>query len=353
MEPLPAPTFPADPPGRPCPNCGTPAESGPFCADCGQRQSEFRQPVHVLARDLLAEYFGFEGKLWRTGVALLRPGFLTAEYLDGRQRRYARPLRLYLTASLVFFFTVTMLDPGERLRRQILGDEDPAEQTVQEALGRAEADIEKATARRARLAELAAAGVTALPDSLGDGEDEFVLKIGGRQVHSETLDQLKQIETREDAARVIPGLVQAAIARVPNAMFLVLPVFAFLLKLLYVRRRRYYGEHLVFAFHVHAFWFCCFTLVVLLGALLGAVPGFDVVREEGAAGGTLGWAGPAADVLSLLTMVGLPVYTVLAMRRVYGQGWGKTLAKAWALGWAYGFVLILTLVAVALVTVVG
>ena len=351
MEPLTAPPPRAAPPDPRCPNCGAPAESGPFCADCGQRQAEFRQPVHVLAKDLLAEYFGFEGKLWRTVVALLRPGFLTAEYLDGRQRRYARPLRLYLTASLVFFFTVTLLDPGERLRRQILGDEDPAEQTVQEALDRAEADVEEATERRARLAALAAAGVTALPDSLE--EDEFVLKIGGRQMHSEQLRQLKQIETREDAARVLPGLVQGAISRVPNAMFLVLPVFAFLLKGLYARRKRYYGEHLVFAFHVHAFWFCCFTLLAVLGAVLGDVPGFDVVRDGEAKSGTLGWAGPAADALAFVTMVGLPVYTVLAMRRVYGQGWGKTLVKAWALWWAYGVVLVLTLVGVALVTVVG
>jgi hypothetical protein len=343
--PAPTPTGPA------CPNCGADTHGDRFCGACGQRQAEFRQPVHILAKDLLAEYFGLEGKLWRTAVALLRPGFLTVEYLEGRQRQYARPLRLYLTASLVFFFTVTLLDPGERLRQQILGDEDPAEQTVREALARLDADAEAARERRAGLEGLAAAGVTLVPDSLRGGG--FKVRVGGQEVQSEQLRQLQQIETREDAARVVPGLVQAVISRVPNAMFLVLPVFALLLKLLYVRRKRYYGEHLVFAFHVHAFWFACFTLLAVLGTLLGDLPGFDVVRDGGAATGAVGWAGPAADALSVVMAIGLPAYTVLAMRRVYGQGWGKTLVKAWALWWAYGGVLILTLVGVALATVVG
>ena len=353
MEPQVAPPSPAEPAAPRCPNCGSPAEAHSYCADCGQRQAEFRQPVHMLARALVAEYFGFEGKLWRTAVALLRPGFLTAEYLSGRQRRYARPLRLYLTASLLFFFAVTLLDPGERLRQQILGGSDAAnvEMTVREALGENEAEMSRLAERQAALQALDAAGIALVPDSLHTAAPDSArgLVVAGREWESGRIREFGRINSREDAARVLPGFVQSAIARVPNAMFVLLPAFAFLLKMLYARRQRYYGEHLVFAFHVHAFWFGCFTLAVVLGALLGDIPGVRIY-SDGQEAAAAGWNGAAADVLSGGLLIGLPLYTVLAMRRVYGQTWGKTLLKAWVLLWGYGAVLIAGLATVVALT---
>ena len=338
-----------------CPNCGAATEGDRFCPDCGQRQRAFRQPVHVLARDLVAEYFGFEGKLWQTALALLRPGFLTAEYLDGRQRRYARPLRLYLVASLLFFFAVSLIDPGEQLRRTILDGGFTSETTVEEALEASAEQQQRLRARRAALDRLSEAGVVLVPDSLledvAEPDTARALVIAGRAVESELVREIGRIESRADAAAVLPRVVQSAVARVPNAMFVLLPMFAFLLKLLYARRGRYYGEHLVFAFHVHAFWFGCFTLALVLGALIGDVPGIRIVSEgDGASAG--GWRGAVSSAVAGGIGVGLPLYTVLALRRVYGQGWGKTLVKAWALSWSYAVVLVLGMAGVLALTLV-
>lgn len=102
---------------------------------------------------------------------------------------------------------------------------------------------------------------------------------------------------------------------VPTMMFLLLPVFAGILKLLYIRRRRYYAEHFVFLLHVHSFVFILATIMLVL-------PDH--------------WLGGWPEVLLGLWIV---VYIYMAMKRVYGQGWLKTFAKYWILGWMYFWIL--------------
>ena len=108
--------------------------------------------------------------------------------------------------------------------------------------------------------------------------------------------------------------------RLPTVIFLLLPVFALLMKLLYVRRGWYYAEHLVFALHTHAFAFVVFSVVALL---IWASGGAD-------------WAGAASAVL----LSTIPIYFIIAQKRVYAQGWIKTLVKVYFLAWMYFWVLL-------------
>ena len=95
--------FRADARSSECLNCGTPL-SGPFCAGCGQRDIPPYPSVRELAVDAVSEFSGWDGRLASTVRALvLYPGLLTHEFLEGRRARYISPLRLYLTASLVYF----------------------------------------------------------------------------------------------------------------------------------------------------------------------------------------------------------------------------------------------------------
>jgi hypothetical protein len=102
----------------------------------------------------------------------------------------------------------------------------------------------------------------------------------------------------------------------PTLMFILLPLFAGVLKLLYIRRGRYYAEHFVFLLHVHSFVFFLATVMLLLS-------GWDGAR----------WVELGLWIWSL-------VYIYLAMKRVYGQGWLKTFVKYWTLGWMYFWILI-------------
>ena len=101
-------------------------------------------------------------------------------------------------------------------------------------------------------------------------------------------------------------------------MFLLLPSFALWLKLVYLNRRLRYTEHLVFALHVHTYWFLAFGLVFT-----------DV------------WW------LAAIGCTAVPWYTLAAMRRVYGgRRWPRFLrASLVSLLYAVAMALVLTFVA--------
>jgi hypothetical protein len=103
-------------------------------------------------------------------------------------------------------------------------------------------------------------------------------------------------------------LVTGAVGSMPKIMFVLLPIYAFILQLLYVRRHRYYVEHFVFSLHAHAFMFVLFTMIVLLRKV---------------------------PIVPSLLCLWVPIYILLAMKRVYGQGWPKTLTKWFVLGCVY------------------
>lgn len=127
---------------------------------------------------------------------------------------------------------------------------------------------------------------------------EFLNRAAQRKIQ-----QVGHLPPREAFRQVLRDYVEFA----PHMVFLLLPVFALLLKLLYVRCDRYYAEHFVFALHTHAFTFVTFTLMLL-------VP-WDVV-----------------DTILFFWMV---VYVWIAMRTVYRQGVVLTTFKWWVLGWSY------------------
>jgi len=74
-------------------------------------------------------------------------------------------------------------------------------------------------------------------------------------------------------------------------------------------RNPYYSEHLVFGLHVHAFMFFVGAVLLLTGLV-------------DATNGTL------ESRLRLLLSLSIPVYFVLALKRVYLQSWPRTLGKA-------------------------
>ena len=127
---------------------------------------------------------------------------------------------------------------------------------------------------------------------------EFLNRAAQRKIQ-----QVGHLPPREAFRQVLRDYVEFA----PHMVFLLLPVFALLLKLLYIRCDRYYAEHFVFALHTHAFTFVTFTLMLL-------VP-WDVV-----------------DTILFLWMV---IYVWIAMRTVYRQGVVLTTFKWWVLGWSY------------------
>ncbi len=119
---------------------------------------------------------------------------------------------------------------------------------------------------------------------------------------------------------------------IPTMMLCCIPLFAFVLKVLYVRKRRYYVEHLVYALHIHTFAYVSVVLITLLG--LAAARWSETARVL---------------IVSLLSFV-VCAQVFLSIRRVYGQGWLFTTFKFLLGGFAYLLIVIFAVGATAFVT---
>ena len=287
-----------DVPAAACANCGaalaTPRPN--FCPACGQ-ETTLRPPrLGEFLQQFGGAYFATEGALWRTlKLLLLQPGELTRQYLAGRRRHYVLPLRLYLSVSLLVLLllqalaTVAIERPGAT-------------------------QIDKVEARNVQI-DLPF-GRAGLRDGVFycEGMPAWVCRRLQRRIDIDPKFLVREMEQ----------LGLRFVAKVGGAMFVLLPGFALWLKLAYRNRGLRYTEHLVFALHVHAFWFLMLALVFA-----------DLPLVSTAAG----WA--------------VPVYTLLAMGRVYGGRWGPRLARAALVSLLYGLTLALALAGVALAALLG
>ena len=213
-----------------------------YCPHCGQDTSPHAPSFLQFVHEFIGHYIALEGKLWPTlGLLFTQPGVLTLRYREGKKQRYILPLRLYLTASILFFLIVKLAGVGNTLQIDV-----PAE-TKQNI--RTFATMERPDPA------IPAVDAVKCPDDVP----------ACRTVKSYMSEKYKNMTVGQMGEQVKRRILTFA----PYAMFFLLPVFALLTKLMYRRRRLYYGEHMVFAFHVHAFAFFAMLLLALLPAGAG------------------------------------------------------------------------------------
>jgi len=90
-----------------CENCGAPLH-GHWCAQCGQPALDYRRSFRHVIVDVLDSFLNWDSKFFATlGLLISKPWRLTNDFLAGKRVRYVHPARLYLLASILFFFVVT------------------------------------------------------------------------------------------------------------------------------------------------------------------------------------------------------------------------------------------------------
>ena len=228
----------------------------------------------------MEESLGFDSRLRHTlPLFLVRPGVLTREYNAGRRARYTSPLKLYLVASVLFFLAAAHGHPNVV---QISGKDGKDLRQVQE--------------------ELATRPPTA-----------------GNRFAAALLAKVNELMKRDPqhAGALQETLSTLFFEMLPKAMFVLLPVFALLVKLFWWRSRRFYAEHVVFALHEHAF-------AMMLLALAAVMPGDH-------------------DWADVMVLIAIPIQLFLALRTVFEQGRLITLLKCSALLAVYSVVLALAM----------
>ncbi|HET6431901.1 DUF3667 domain-containing protein [Dyella sp.] len=378
-----------------CANCGT-AMQGEFCHHCGQSIHSVLKPVHHMVEDTMDMVLHVDGRIVHTLPPLLvKPGFLTLEYFSGRRMRYIAPFRLMFVLALLAFFVCHLALDGDDVPRDAVVlstpfDQAGSAQEVQQLLDRRVAAIgaqrQKAgsnavalaalgaqearvrTEAADRLAELAHEGKQATASTgtthshvnlvRADGATSFFSGEWDAKAHPVQIGWLPGFVNRrltaalehmhanvaaladdgEASLATRERLVGQLFSSLPQVLFLMLPLFALLLKVLYVFRRRLYMEHLIVALHSHAFLFLALLLAVLLALLEGWLATIATCA-----------AGPV-HLLEWALAIWVPIYLLLMQKRIYRQGWPMTIVKYLVVGWCYLWLLTFALVLSAALT---
>ncbi|MBL7923480.1 MAG: DUF3667 domain-containing protein [Bacteroidia bacterium] len=309
-----------------CLNCETPLnkEKDNFCPACGQLNNTKKETAIGLVRELVEEFLHLDSKVMRSLVPLLtRPGFLTLDYNQGRRARYFHPVRLFLTVTVIMFIITGFSGASER------GLNDGKEK-VRSGSGRDESKMDSVlvfdteSGRFERIAD----------SSDGKSTLNFNWSFGKAKVYPDSLQRFLDQGIRDpgalmDTFKIEKTFVNTFLFRqilkkqeegyqhigdyykhkLPWILFSLMPVFAFVLFLFYIRSGHYFVDHLIHAFHLHSAAFIIIALEALLAVLL------------------------KRDVDFLLLTI--PLYYFLSLKRVYAQSWGKTIFKGAFIGVVY------------------
>jgi hypothetical protein len=266
-----------------CLNCGHHVEEH-YCSHCGQENIEIREDALHMITHAVADYFHFESKFFGTIKPLLfQPGYLSKLYVTGKRVCFIHPIRLYIFISIVFFLVI--LSQGKKSSEEVEKDttsiQTEDEKEVSLRIEKLEKELDSPTLTQAQRDSLIKIMVKEYrsefykPNNFtGSSEwlnksDTTVAAYENRQkalpptqkdnfikhyIARRTLELQKYPNAKEKIKEEI-------LHNIPKMMFILLPLFALILKLVYFRSKKYYYEHLIYSFHIHSALFLSFLIL--------------------------------------------------------------------------------------------
>ena len=328
-----------------CLNCGAIVQ-GRYCQDCGQENLIPKETFWHMVTHFFEDITHFDGSFFTTMKDLLfKPGFLTKEYMRGRRKAYLHPIRMYVFTSAVFFLVFFSMIKIKESDIEILKDGSKTEKVLNELESEA---LKKADSAKDSIAIEKTKEFFGIADSLGKqtqdssgivkgemGSRKLSLDFGSAGKYSSVTeyDSIQNGLLKKDKdgffmkilnkklvginekykgkeSKLFSDIGNIFLHSFPYLLFVSLPLYALFLKLLYVRRKKfYYADHGVFLIHIYIFTFLFLLLFFVVNKLADSIQWgvFDFLK-------------------GILVLTGL-FYTLKAMRNFYDQRWGKTILK--------------------------
>ena len=204
-----------------CLNCSTKL-TGNYCHSCGQKHIDIKKPFPQIVSTIIDSLFSLDNKLVKTLPALFfKPGFLSKEFTTGKRVRYTAPFKLFMFSSILFFFLLGITE---------------TEQTID-----IKTEVEKSVVENQQS--------NTLPND--NAEETY----DDESAFNEAIDDIIQ-NPSEYRAKVYKAL--------SYMFFILMPLFALLLKVLTRKKKRVYIEHLVHSVHIHTFGFCIGSMLLTI-----------------------------------------------------------------------------------------
>lgn len=316
-----------------CLNCGAPLH-GTFCHACGQKNLPRRQDIGDFIINFISSFYSFESKFFKTfGFLLFRPGRIINDYNAGKRESYYHPVRMYVFLSFIFFLVLSFIPDEDKININSDGKELTSKQK-KELLDTLKLDLKPVIVMGADSAGLDGSNWSkADPNTIEEYDSIENLKpLAKRDGKIERYFTEKYIKLRQengdDEKAILKNFFQSFLENIPRMIFLLLPIFALILKLLYIRRDFYFSEHLVFSVLIYDFMY----LIGSLGLLCSMVDWLDWIPR-------------------ILSLAGF-FYLYKAMRKVYKQSRGKTISKFLLLNFIFFICLMIGFTVNAFITLI-
>ncbi|MDG1040852.1 MAG: DUF3667 domain-containing protein [Polaribacter sp.] len=349
-----------------CFNCGHPFYGNEkYCPECGQANKNKRITFGNFLHEVFNGFISWDSKFWTTFIPLIiKPGKVSRDYVEGKRQRYANPFRFYLSISVIFFLTLGFTDSYERFNDLKLGKNE-SEKSINQKIEDATKEIDSVNIKTDLKDVLIKTGaenkkqtkITSSKDSLKTKAAKSnrlkiygfpdALKFYNFQKKNPTikienaLDSLKvkhnflnrfmysRFQTLDNVLKSTENQKQfqnQLISYISISLFIFLPLFTLVLKLLYVRGKFTYVEHLVFVFHTQTVFFLLLTLFYLISFF------------------------STNTFMKGVFLILFLVYLLMAMKRFYNQGYLKTFTKYILINLSFFFISLFGFIIVTLIT---
>ncbi len=339
-----------------CLNCGT-TLVGKFCQNCGQENLEVKESFGHMMNHAISDYFHFDHQFFGTlKPLLLKPGFLTIEYLNGRRASYLHPVKMYIFISVVYFLLAAQY-PKSPIKAEVKPD------TIAQ-INEQVTQINKDTIHF-KTKKLRQTAINTLYHNYGYKllKNILVKDTSFHQVKLETnnglnliptipttnyhqyLEQqnklpeiekdmwitryvtIKAIQLYNDKININEVINETLNHNFPKFMFLILPFFALILSITFRKNKRYYVEHLIYSFHLTSFIYLILTLNVLIRFLL---PKSWLMVE---------------NIISMAIFLYIIIYIYKSLKVFYNRKWYRTIFKMVGMSISYLLVFLFSFVA--------
>lgn len=344
-----------------CYNCGASMIlDAKFCSNCGQKYTTGKIPVSTFIFNFFKNTFNIDSKLPKTLVNLLIfPGRLTKEFFKGRHQSYLKPVKLFVFMTILCFTIIAFKtgdfgskfsdEEDESFRVNIEFNESENEMYFLKGLDSAKIvtdSLLQLVKKESPTSQFNSIIDTifqpwlkeqpflddslTLPKSLRPGDEQIVivakkdlmLKPDKALLAMYNIDGFWEKILFSQVLKTIKHedeLIQYFLGYSSWTFFLLVPLFALILKIVYIRRKHFYVEHLVFTLHFHAFLFTIFSVTLLLNDF------------------TTFW-------IQLILLLYIPIHLLISMKVVYQQSLFKTIIKYIMLIISYIFVFTVALI---------
>lgn len=326
-----------------------------FCSHCGQKVHNSKLTIWSLIGEFFAGIFNLDNGVYRSLLNLPRPGYLSKQFMSGKRKRYLNPIRLFLVALIIHITVITNLIPLNEVNKASAKNiESSGQQTlkseyeaIKDSLTSSFPGCDVDSIGNIIFASATSADSLVINNQSSDGNsiinisnwsnkyvfswsdiydmdiDDFLVRYNA-QSYWEKIGMTQLLRTMRDPS----GAIRFGIGNLIWSVLSTIIIMGFFMKLLYIRRKRYYVEHLIVLFNIHSFAF--------LLASLGLFIGFNV---DG--------LGNSIDDYAYLIIA---LFFFLSIKFYYQQGWIKTLFKFALIGLMYLSLLIFMIVLVTIIS---